>query len=146
MRNVPRGRGRRRRGVSLVEVAVAIIVLGVLAAFAVPRFLDSVERARATEAIDYLAAVRAAQERFQLRQGTYCNDLAKLEVRLHAPAWFTIGTPAAGESGDLGDSWSLTLTRTGAAGAYGPYKVVYTDQGFDAINSDIPARINPMRQ
>ena len=144
MQNVLRNRGRK--GFTLVELAVVIIIIGVLAAFAVPRFLDSVERSKAAEAFNYLAAVRAAQERYQVRQGTYSDDLTKLDIQMPAPKYFAVGTPAAGGSDNLEDSWTLTLTRTGAAGGYGEYTVVFTDQGYDATNSDIPEKINPMQQ
>jgi prepilin-type N-terminal cleavage/methylation domain-containing protein len=131
-------------GFTLVELAVVIIIIGVLGAFAVPRFLDSVERSKAAEAINYLSSVRAAQERYQVQQGTYSNDLSALDIQMPSPKYFTVGTPAAGSSGSLEDTWSLTLTRTGAAAGYGAYTVTFNDQGFDATNSDIPDKINPI--
>jgi len=144
MRNVLQTRGRK--GFTLVELAVVIIIIGVLAAFAVPRFLDSVERSKAAESFNYLAAVRAAQERYQVRQGTYAADLDDLDIQMPAPKYFAVGTPAAGGTSSLEDSWTLTLTRTGAAGGYGAYTVVFTDQGYDATNSTILPKINPMQQ
>lgn len=139
-------RTSRRSGFTLVELAVVIIIIGILAAFAVPRFLDSVERSKAGEAFNYLSAVRSAQERFQVRQGTYSDDVTKLDIQMQEPKYFAVGTFAAGSTGSLEDSWTLTLTRTGAAGGYGQYKVCFTDQGYDATTSDIPSKINPMQQ
>ena len=139
-------RSRGRKGFTLVELAVVIIIIGVLAAFAVPRFLDSVERSKAAEAFNYQAAVRAAQERYQVRQGTYAADLDDLDIQMPAPKYFAVGTPDKGSSGSLEDSWTLTLTRTGSAGGYGAYTVVFTDQGYDATNSTILPKINPMQQ
>ena len=98
----------------LVELAVVIIIIGILAAFAVPRFLDSVERSKAGEAFNYLAAVRSAQERYQVRQGTYSDDITKLDIQMPDPKYFAVGTPAEGSTGSLEDSWTLTLTRSGA--------------------------------
>jgi prepilin-type N-terminal cleavage/methylation domain-containing protein len=144
MQNLLHKRGRK--GFTLVELAVVIIIIGVLAAFGVPRFLDSVERSKAAEAFNYLAAVRAAQERYQVRQGTYADDISTLDIQMPAPKYFSVGTPAAGSSSNLEDSWTLTLTRTGSAGGYGAYTVAFTDQGYDAANSTIDTKINPMQQ
>ena len=52
--------GRARKGFSLVELSVVVIIIGVLAAFGVPRLLQSVERSKASESFKYLSAVRAA--------------------------------------------------------------------------------------
>src|SRR2546423_7853568 len=144
MRNVLTIRGRK--GFTLVELAVVIIIIGVLAAFAVPRFLDSVERSKAGEAFNYLSAIRTAQERYQIPPGTYCDDITKLDIQMPDPKYFTVGSPAAGSTGSLEDSWSLTLTRAGAAGGYGAYKGHFTHPGDDPDNSDIPGQIKPDEQ
>ena len=138
---------RNQHGFTLVELAVVIIVIGVLASFAVPRFRDSVERSKASESFNYLSAVRAAQERFAARQGTYADDLDTLDIQMSAPRYFDVGTVEAGSSGDLEDSWSLTLTRSGASAGYGDYSVTFTQDGFDPDNSTISdlEAINPMQ-
>src|SRR5438552_554934 len=81
-----------RKGFTLVELAVVIVIIGVLAAFGVPRFLKSVERSKAAEAFAYLSAVRAAQERYQAREGTYADSISKLDINMSAPRYFTAGT------------------------------------------------------
>ena len=54
---------RTRKGFTLVELAVVIVIIGVLAAFGVPRFLQSVEKSKASEAFNYLSAIQSAEER-----------------------------------------------------------------------------------
>ena len=137
---------RARKGFTLVELAVVIVIIGVLAAFGVPRFLKSVERSKAAEAFSYLSAVRSSQERYLSQYGQYATDLTTLDIQFPTPAYFTVGTPAAGSTGQIQNSWTLTLTRTGASAGYGAYTVIFTDQGYDATNSGIQTipDINPI--
>ena len=137
----------KRRGFTLVELAVVVVIIGVLAAFAVPRFIASVERSKAAEAFNYLSAVQAAQERYHARQGTYADVVTDLDIKFSAPKYFTVGAVAAGSTASLEDSWTLTLTRSGASAGYGEYTVVWTEEGFDSTNSTIVALgdINPMQ-
>jgi prepilin-type N-terminal cleavage/methylation domain-containing protein len=139
---------KNRKGFTLVELAVVIVIIGVLAAFGVPRFLKSVERSKASEAFSYLAAVRSAEERSQAKNGTYCDTIADLDIQFSTPKYFTVGTVSPGTTGSLEDSWSLTLTRTGASSGYGAYTVVFTQEGYDSTNSTIQGLtdINPMGQ
>ena len=138
-----------RKGFTLVELAVVIVIIGVLAAFGVPRFLKSVERSKASEAFAYLSAVRTAQERYTAREGTYATNITDLDLKLQDPKYFTVpATFTAGSTGSLQDSWTLTLTRSGPSAGYGPYTVTFTQDGFDtnSSNSTIVATpdINPM--
>ena len=135
-------------GFTLVELAVVIVIIGVLAAFAVPKFRDAVERSKAAESFNYLSSVRAAQERYHARQGTYASAVSMLDIKFSAPKYFTVGDIAPGATGNLEDSWTQTLTRFGASAGYGAYTVTFTDDGFnsDPIKSTIAGldTINPM--
>jgi len=136
-----------RKGFTLVELAVVIVIIGVLAAFGVPRFLQSVERSKASEAFQYLAAVRSAQERYLSKEGVYTNDLGGLDITQTTPKYFTIGTITATNPGGGLPTWTMTLTRIAATSSYGEYTVVFTQNGFDTSSkSTITTKsgINPM--
>jgi type IV pilus assembly protein PilA len=135
-----------RKGFTLVELAVVIVIIGVLAAFGVPRFLQSVERSKASEAFQYLAAVRSAQERYVSREGVYTGTLTDLDITQSAPKYFTIETMTASNSTAGSPTWTLTLTRIASSSSYGAYTVTFTQEGYDSANSTITAQtgINPM--
>ena len=146
----PNTASRRRAGFTLVELAVVIVIIGVLAAFGVPRFIKSVERSKAAEAFEYLSSVRTAQERYQAQYGTYATNVTDLDIKSSPPKYFTVpATFTNADTATLQDSWSLTLTRTGSSAGYGAYTVIFTETGFDTTNSTIaqpPAStdINPI--
>jgi len=137
-----------------------VIIIGVLAAFGVPRFRDSVERAKASEAVSFLSAIRSAQERYQARKGIYATRLGDMDIAMQPPKYFldssgsSIDAATAGisaNSATVGNPhWTLTLQRDSTSSSYGNYSVIFTELGIDSLNStvcsdtDLNSRINPM--
>jgi prepilin-type N-terminal cleavage/methylation domain-containing protein len=124
------------KGFTLVELAVVIVIIGVLAAFGVPQFLKSVERSKAGEAFNYLAAVRSAQERFIAKQGVYTSNVTDLDITQVPPKYFVVGTMTVNTSIGGSPSWFLTLTRNSSNSSYGDYTVTFTQNGFDTDSSN----------
>ncbi len=53
---------------------IVIVVVGLLAAVALPTFLDSIRKSRRSEAFTALAAVQQAQERWRGNNAEYADD------------------------------------------------------------------------
>ena len=80
-----RPRNRGAIGFTLVELLIVVIVLAVLAAIAVPRFMDSGQRAKEASLRANLKAVRNAVLNFNTDTGYYPAALADLTGK-NAPA------------------------------------------------------------
>ncbi len=75
------------RGFSLIELLVVVLIIGILAAVAVPQYSKAVEKARATEAINNLHAILSAQEIYRLANGQYTDRLEDLDIEI-APGFY----------------------------------------------------------
>ena len=63
---------------TLVELLVVVLIIGILAAVALPQYTKAVEKARATEALSNLRTLANAEELYKLENGEATNDLTKL--------------------------------------------------------------------
>jgi prepilin-type N-terminal cleavage/methylation domain-containing protein len=125
---------RNRKGFTLVELAVVIVIIGVLAAFGVPRFLQSVEKSKASEAFNYLSAIQGSEERYLAQNGTYASSISDLDVNLPAPQYFTVPSTITVTPDSAGNpAWSLMLTRNSNS-SYA-YTVNWTQLGFDTSST-----------
>ena len=137
---------RTRKGFTLVELAVVIVIIGVLAAFGVPKFLQSVEKSKATEAFNYWSTVQAAQERYIAQNGVYwaTANTDTLDIVLPTLQYFTAPTITATPGAAGTPTWAGSLARISTSSSYGAYTVAWSQDGFDATNSTIPQTISPV--
>lgn len=64
-------RTKKRRGFSLIEMVIVILILGIIAAVAAPRMFDTAEQAEINTTRQQLAVLRNAIEMYRAQNGTY---------------------------------------------------------------------------
>lgn len=76
----------RRRGYTLIEVTIVVVVIGILAVIAIPRFTVTTHKSREKEADILLKQVFTMQETYLSARGAYAATLSQLaEIGFEPP-------------------------------------------------------------
>lgn len=104
---------RTTSGFTLIELMIAVAIIGILSAIAIPAYGSYVLRARLTEAFSGLGSVQVAAEDYWSNKHTYIGFDTDTPSRMPpAGANFTFALSGATDS-------AFTLTATGKAAALG---------------------------
>ncbi|PLX96304.1 MAG: type II secretion system protein GspG [Desulfuromonas sp.] len=74
-----------QRGFTLIEIMVVVVILGILAAFVVPKLLDRPEEARRTKAGVDIKAIEGALGLYKLDNGYYPSTEQGLKALVSKP-------------------------------------------------------------
>lgn len=77
----------RQRGMSLIEILIAMIVVGILATIAIPAYNDAIDRADNSQAIADISAMMQAIDRYYVKNNTYPLSLADIGFATRLDPW-----------------------------------------------------------
>ena len=83
-------------GFTLIKLLVVVLIIGILAAVALPQYQRAVLKSRATEAILTLQKIYQAQNAYYLANGQYTTDLNQLDIEIKN-GFYNFSCPAAGD-------------------------------------------------
>jgi len=124
----------RTAGFTLIEVMIVVIIVGVLAAIAIPQYQAYVMRSNRTEGQALLTEAAARQERYFTQNSTYADTVAKLgyasansqnnlytlSIPVFTAVTFELRADPINQQANDVDCGRLELTHTGEKRASGP--------------------------
>ena len=98
-----------RRGFTLIELLIVVVIIGILAAIAIPKFSNTKEKAYVAQMKSDLRNLVSAEEAFFADSVKYTGTMAQLRYRQSTG----VGTPTIAVGAGF---WSATITHTALAG------------------------------
>ena len=110
---------KTNKGFTLIELLVVVLIIGILAAMAMPQYFKAVERSRMTEADTLLGSIAQAQRRKFLQTNRFATDYRGLDVSPKGSTgalYYTKGNPTTGAGGN---GFGVSLSGTDFGGEHG---------------------------
>jgi prepilin-type N-terminal cleavage/methylation domain-containing protein len=100
-----------RKGFTLIELIIVVVIIGILATFAMPQFATTKERTLDKDAQANLKLIQAAEKIYRMEMAAYYPDGGSTSVVADINDNLKLSLPASGTN------WTYTVTATNPATA-----------------------------
>lgn len=104
---------RNSKGFTLIELMIVVVIIGILAALAIPRFSKAADRAKEKEADGILKQIYTLQQTYHAQHGEYATSVADLQtVGFEAPTAGQLKNYTWGDDDSIADGACLLPSGT----------------------------------
>ena len=109
-----------KKGFTLLEVLIVVIIIGILAAIALPQYTATIEKSKSAEAATNVGSIRTALDRYWYQNGAVTTTIDNLDIdnpnsvtnKLYAYSIADDGTTSTTRA------YTVTATRTSGVNTY----------------------------
>ncbi len=118
---------RRNQAFSLVEMTLIVVMIGITALFAIPRYEAQKEAPISAKAFQFLHRLQGAQNHYHRTHGKFADHVEAMKIESSISTEFVLRDL---KSDDWEKEWTAVLVRRSRWSAFGPYTVVFDQDGF----------------
>lgn len=123
---------KNKKGFTLLELLVVVLIIGVLAAIALPEYNMAVGRARYATLKDNARAIKSAMDRYYMAQNSYTDKLTDLDIDFQGTLSGDKHKISLPDSSDCYIGGSSIFCSRYIFDIYMEYGVVYTGANYSA--------------
>jgi len=126
-------------GFTLIELLVVVIIIGILAAIALPSMLNQAAKARLSSAKNAIGAINRAQQAYRLENTNFAPDVTTLKLGVSTPDGYSTPSITASNGNSATASTSATdPAGTGVTGCVTVASGITTSSIKEGSNSTAP--------